>query len=62
MTDNDKVVNQPEDIEDFRTEKGKNSFNFTGVTFKCEMDFPGFFSRKNQVAIYPKISINKIYV
>ncbi len=45
MTNNDKVVKEPKDIENFRTEEGKNSFDFTGVTFKCAMDFPGYFSK-----------------
>jgi hypothetical protein len=48
MSNNDKVVNKPEDIENFRTEKGKNIFDFTGVKFKCAMDFRGYFSGKNQ--------------
>ncbi|MGM0641999.1 MAG: pentapeptide repeat-containing protein [Thermotogota bacterium] len=48
MANNDRVVYKPEDIEKFRKEKGEYSFDFTGVTFICEVDFPDYFSRYNQ--------------
>lgn len=52
MINNDKVVNQPEVIENFRTEEGKHNFDFTGVIFECKMDFPDYFFRNNYIAIY----------
>ena len=37
----DRIVEKPSDIEKFRLKEGENSFDFTGVTFQCRMNFSG---------------------
>ncbi len=39
MKEKEKIIRKPEDIEKFRIEKGKNSFDFTDAVFKCEINF-----------------------
>jgi len=62
MEKSDRVVEKPSDIEKFRLKEGEDSFDFSGVTFKCEMDFSGWVFTKaifNRVLFKKNINLNK---